>query len=242
LKETEKLDQLASAYESPMGFLSIRLISKYTYKLIQDRIEGKKVLILGLGDGYIINKLVEREVFEITVLEGSRTLIKKYSHLNGQCRILHTLFENFIDWEHFDTIIATHILEHVEDPLTILEMARKVLNKKGIAIFTVPNAYSLHRRVGVKMKLISFERELNKQDLEVGHRRVFTPGGFRSILESAGFELEHFQGYLLKIISNEQMANWSPKPLDALFNLSLELPLEICASMAAFCRRGQASE
>lgn len=236
MKEAEKLDQLATAYESPMGVLSTRLISQYTYKLIEDRIEGKKVLILGLGDGYIINKLIEREAFEITVLEGSRTLIKNYNYLARQCRILHTLFENFIDWESFDTIIATHILEHVEDPLTILGMARKSLNNKGIAIFTVPNAHSLHRRVGVKMKLLNFERELNKQDLEVGHRRVFTPTEFRDILKTAGFELEHFQGYLLKIVSNEQMAHWGPRLLDALFNLSLELPLDICASMAAFCR------
>lgn len=236
MKETEKLDQLAPAYESPMGVLSTRLISQYTYKLIQDRIEGKKVLILGLGDGYIINNLIEKQAFDITVLEGSMTLIKNYSHLGRQCRILHTLFENFIDWESFDTIIATHILEHVEDPLTILWMVRKSLNNKGIAIFTVPNAHSLHRRIGVKMKLLVSEKGLNKQDLEIGHRRVFAPAEFRSTIESAGFKLEHFQGYLLKIISNEQMAHWSAQLLDALFNLSLELPLDFCASMAAFCR------
>lgn len=238
MNEKEWLDQRAPAYGSPMGVLSTRLISQFTYKLIKDRVEGRKVLLLGLGDGYIINNLAERQAFDITVLEGSMTLIKNYSHLKGQCRILHTLFENFIDWEAFDTIIATHILEHVEDPLTILGMARQALNDKGIAIFTVPNAHSLHRRVGVKMKLLKFERELNKQDLEIGHRRVFAPAEFRSTIESAGFELEHFQGYLLKIISNEQMATWSSQLLDALFSLSLELPLDICASMAAFCRRG----
>lgn len=43
----------------------------------------------------------------------------------------------------FDVIVYADILEHLEDPLTVLQQHRNLLQEKGIIIGSVPNGYGL---------------------------------------------------------------------------------------------------
>jgi len=85
------------------------------------------------------------------------------------------------------------------------------------------------------MKLLRRRNELNDQDVEVGHRRVYTIPEFESDVESAGFRIIETRGYMIKLVSNAQMKDWSRELLDAIFRVSLETPSAVCSNIAVIC-------
>ena len=111
---------------------------------------------------------------------------------------------------------SAHVLEHVEDPITVLARVKTWLSAKGRLFASVPNARSLHRQMAVVMGLLPSEHSLNPADLHHGHRRVYDPESLRRDVHAAGFPIELFGGYWLKPVANHQLeANWTPEMLEA---------------------------
>lgn len=230
--ERKRIEILSSFYDTEEGGNSMRLTSYYTHRFLIDKIEGNNVLLLGLGDGYIaLNSFLK---FNLFVIEGSQALIEKYKNTGPV--IIHALFEEFHSKLKFDCILGTHILEHVDDPITLLRLTRSWLKPKGQAIFTVPNADSLHRRIGVELGMLKKRDGLGALDIAIGHRRIYTLQKLNNDLLKAGYEIEDMQGYFLKILSHKQIADWDRPLLDAIYKVSLSLPTEFCSNLAAFCR------
>ena len=137
----------------------------------------------------------------------------------------------------YDTVLGTHVLEHVADPAVVLQQVHRWLKPGGRAVFTVPNAMSLHRRVGVKMGVLKTYTELSELDKAIGHRRVYTPWEFAWALYKANFKVDSLRGYMLKTVSNFQMKDYGRDVLDGLFAVSQELPYDQSASLIAFCTK-----
>ena len=70
------------------------------------------------------------------------------------------LFEDFRPAEAFDVVVMEHVLEHVEDPVGILKLAKPWLAPGGQVVIGVPNAHSFHRLAAVKMGLLKDVYEL----------------------------------------------------------------------------------
>ena len=85
----------------------------------------------------------------------------------------------------FNTILALHILEHLEDPINFLKTMKSLLADKGKIIIVVPNAESLHRHLGVKMGIIETIYDLGEEDIRVGHKRIY-PTPSRKLLPLGG--------------------------------------------------------
>ena len=139
--------------------------------------------------------------------------------------------------EQFDIIICSHVLEHVDDPVqTLALLARWVEPQSGHVVITVPNAESIHRRVGVAMGLHSELDDLSARDLTVGHQRVYSLGSLTQTLELAGWGISEVQGFFLKPLSNAQLVESGDEAIRALCEVSLELPPEICANLTVIAR------
>jgi SAM-dependent methyltransferase len=69
----------------------------------------------------------------------------------------------------FDAVLATEVLEHVEDPLAVLGELHRVLAEGGRLLLTVPFVWELHEEPH------DFFR--------------YTPYGLRALLDRAGFEV-----------------------------------------------------
>lgn len=233
-RESQRLEEKAAAYLNENGILSARLISHYAFETVRHEIRGPAVLTLGLGDGAVAQSLAY-SFKDVVAVEGSEAVIK-YNQIDG-IKIVHSLFEEYDPRREFNTVIGTYILEHVKDPDFVLKLIGQWLTDDGVAIFTVPNAQSLHRRVGVELGLLERCDSLNELDIAVGHRRVYTMTTLSNRLNQAGFREYRFQGFLLKTVSNAQMAGWSQELLDALYRVSLTLPPQFCSSLAVFCRK-----
>ena len=161
----------------------------------------------------------------VTVVEGTAKFCALIKQQHPTIEVHHSLFEEFKPRQDFDWIVLGHVLEHVENPVQILSLARHWLAPDGRIIAGVPNARSVHRQAAVLMGLLPFEESLNETDHHHGHRRVYNPETFRRDFLQAGLEIEVFGGYWLKPVSSGQIErDWSPEMLQAFMALGERYP------------------
>lgn len=138
--------------------------------------EGK-ALEVGSSTGVFLSLLKERG-WEVQGVEPS--VASGAAEKNG-IPTLNTTFEKAeLKDDTFNLIIFNHVLEHMEDPIQILEKANRVLKKDGIVLIDAPNFASLSARMsGAGWRYI----------LPKEHRWHFTPKSLTALLEKSGFEI-----------------------------------------------------
>jgi len=213
-------------------------LTRYRARAIMDAVpRGGRFLEIGCGAGALAEAL-GGHFDSITLVEASPTYLDTARRrLGARARYHQALAEDFTTGERFDCLLASGLLEHVADPVAILRRCGALLAEKGLAVFLVPNARSLHRRIGVHMGLLSRLDELQEQDFEVGHRRYYTRESLRTDVESAGLRVAHERGVFLKPLANWQMESWDEALADAFDAAGRELP-DYCAEQMAVCHRG----
>lgn len=223
--ERMRLDAIAdkSLYAAGANEAMIR----YSFDVFSRYLLGQTVLELGPAEG-VMTGLLARTGLHLTVVEGSSSFCHSLAQRFPSVRVVNALFEGYApeQGETFDNIILGHVLEHVDDPVQILTLARRWLRPRtGRIMAAVPNARSLHRQAAVLMGLLSSEDQLNEMDIHHGHRRVFNPESFRNAFLQAGLAIKVFGGYWLKPVSNRQIeATWSEQMLRAFMQLGERYP------------------
>lgn len=186
---------------------------------------GTSCLELGPAEGIMTEKLATTFP-ALTVVDGSEQFCSDLRRRFPAATVVRSLFEEFEPARRFDTIILGHVLEHVDDPVALLERVRDWINPAGGRLLAaVPNARSVHRQAAVTMGLMPHEFTLNTTDIHHGHRRVYDPERFRADFLAAGLRIEIFGGFFLKPLSNDQInADWKPELIDAFMALGERYP------------------
>lgn len=220
--EQHRLDAIAvdSWYakgpSSAMVEYSLRVFARY--------FRGTHCLELGPAEGVMTQYLYEH-FSNLTLVEGAETFARALRAEYPRVQVHCSLFETFSPSNKFETIVLGHVLEHVEDPVTLLVRAKRWLAEDGVILAAVPNARSLHRQAAVIMGLLNEEHEMNDMDRHHGHRRVYDPESLRADFQRAGLTIEIFGGYWMKPISNAQIeASWTPEMLQAFMVLGERYP------------------
>ena len=196
---------------------------------------NSSVIEMGYGEGLISRAFPE--LCKLTVVEGSKRLCDKaVAELPISAKIVNSLFEDFVPDDLVDVVIASHILEHVQNPYDILQQISKWIKKDGVVIVIVPNKESIHRRVAHDMKMIDSLDQLSQRDHMVGHQRVYGLQQLILELENANFEIQSHRGFFLKPLSNAQMLAWNSGALVMLNELSDLLPSHFCANIAVVAK------
>lgn len=221
--EKNKLDMISRATGYSVG-INLHMVD-YTFELVKRHINGKYILELGPAEG-VMTELLVADGREVTVIEGASEFCSSISTRMPGVKVHNVLFEEFESQELYDGVILGHVLEHVEDPVTIVKKVKERLVPNTGRIFAaVPNCRSIHRQAAVIMGLLSHEDDLNASDKEHGHRRVFSPETFRSCFSDAGLDIEIFGGYWLKPLSNHQIEqSWTPSMLNAFMKMGERYP------------------
>ena len=152
-------------------------------------------------------------------------------NLGRKVGVIHTLFEEYVPENRFDFIIASHVLEHVDDPVFLLKKMQTWLEPAGQIICIVPNRESLHRRLGFKMGLIEKLDELSPRDKVVGHQRVYSYSALESDLNEAGFAISERRGFFTKSLANSQMLSLTEQIIWGLCQVSEDIPVELGANL-----------
>lgn len=178
-----------------------------------------RTLEMGFGTGLTTRYLVEAGV-DLTVVEGAPSLAALARRaIPG--KVHQSLFEAYDPGPVFDTVLALHVLEHVEDPVRMLERMRGWLRPWGRVIVVVPNAQSVHRQVGQLMTGLPLDYP-SERDLAVGHRRVYTMRRLRGDVSAVGLQVDREIGWFLKPVNNARMVDWAPELIDALCEIGWE--------------------
>jgi 2-polyprenyl-3-methyl-5-hydroxy-6-metoxy-1,4-benzoquinol methylase len=198
---------------------------------------GRSALEVGAAEGNVTAQLATR--FERIVVVEPADVYADAVLARGLpgVDVVRTLVEDFRTDERFDTVVLSHVLEHVDSPGDVLRSCASLLAPGGRLVVVVPNAGSLHRRLGVRMGMLDDVHELTPADLAIGHRRVYDPQTLQADLRAAGLAVEHFEGHFCKPLANSQIDALSEAAQDALLQLGGELPAEFASEIMAVCRR-----
>ncbi len=231
----EELNQIALQYHDK-DVMQDKFIEDecqfYTYNWVFDHLKkGDQVLEMGYGEGNFTEELVKRN-YTPTVVDGSDVLLEKAKKIHGDkivCDI--ALFENYKPKIKFDCVLATHVLEHVDNPVTLLKEMKNWIKPGGKIIIIVPNKESLHRQLAVIMGLQPALDTLGARDLLVGHQRVYSIKTLSEDVIASGMKVESTYGFFLKTLPNSMMLGYSKELIVALNNISPSLPQHLLANI-----------
>ena len=135
------------------------------------------ILDIGCGIGLLLYLAKRRnwEEFGIEISKYASNFAKNNLNLNViNSDNLNSLPDNF-----FDVVVVNHVLEHIENPLIILEHIYKKIDKNGILFVGVPNIGGLFPKL----------QKENWQYLQPSqHIYQFTPKTIKLLLKKAGFK------------------------------------------------------
>jgi len=124
-------------------------IDSLFYKKILKKIPGEKIRVLDIGGGTgtlldsIKNADPRVSFTQVVDLDSNaKTIAEKKGHHYYQGPI-----EQFEDEERYDVILVLNLIEHVADPLKVLNKAATLLNPNGAIIIKIPNYKSLDARI-----------------------------------------------------------------------------------------------
>lgn len=209
-----------------------RLI-RFRYQTLKPFLLGPEGLELGPAEGEMTRFLVQ-DFARLTVVDGAGELLACIPDEPSLIKV-HALFEEYVPDRQFNTIVMEHILEHVEQPVALLQRVKGWLGPGGRLLAGVPNGHSIHRLVAVKMGLLKEPCELNQRDLALGHRRVYTPQTLRHDLETAGLHVAEMGGVFFKPLSNQQIQDhWTEEMVQGFYELGKDFPA-YAAELYAVC-------
>lgn len=237
----EELDKIAIKYHN-QDLMNDKFIEDqcqlYTYDWVFEKMIGcKTVLEMGYGEGNFTEELVKRN-FQPTVLDGSIILLEKAKKKYGdKVDVVIDLFEEYKPNQKFDCILATHVLEHVDNPVSLLKNMKSWITENGKIIIIVPNKESIHRQLAVIMNLQNELDSLGERDKLVGHQRVYSLETLSKDIINAGLYVDETKGFFLKILPNSMMINYSKELILALNKISSIMPKNLLANIGIVAKK-----
>lgn len=237
---TNTLDAHLDAYRGNVlyDFDNSILLHWYPKRILALAPEAASLLELGLGHGFSTPHFAQA-VRRHVVLEGSPAVIAHFreSHPGCATEVREIYFEEFDSDERFDVIVMGFVLEHVDDPRSLLARYRRFLAPGGRLFAAVPNMASMNRRLGQLAGLLPDLAQLSTNDILLGHKRYFSVESLTTQLREAGYEVDRVEGIYLKPLTTTQMVSLqlSPNIIDALCRLGIDYP-ELCCGILAEAR------
>jgi SAM-dependent methyltransferase len=106
-------------------------------RLLEQQQKPVQLLELGCGDGRFLASLADLkhvEAMGIDLLDVNITRARELG-LKARFAAINDIFDSN---ERFDMIVMTHVLEHVESPLSVIENCKRLLRSGGEIMFSVP--------------------------------------------------------------------------------------------------------
>ncbi len=198
---------------------------------------GSSVLEMGYGEGNVTRQLLAAGM-KVDIIEGAELLAKNAQKKYGDSvKVHHALFSEFKPDDDYDVILATNILEHVDDPVDTLQSIYRWCGDSTKVVLTVPNAESIHRRLAVLMNIQPKLDTLSERDHLVGHMRVYDLNLLTQQVVDAGFDIVGQKGFLLKVLPNSLLKGLSAELIDALYLISDQIDIRYLADIGVILKK-----
>ena len=161
-------------YKTEIHHILVDLVKKYT-------VHGNKVLDLGVGPGHVFKELMSE--FDMYGVEFADEAFALYD-FDASKIIKHDLQNGIPNLPAlpFSTIIASHIVHHMRNPISFIKQSQQNLKENGIFILATQNISFIPYR----LKYFFFG-EFPK--VSPGHVNFISPYEYKKILTNLGFDI-----------------------------------------------------
>jgi 2-polyprenyl-3-methyl-5-hydroxy-6-metoxy-1,4-benzoquinol methylase len=221
-----QLNNIATFYEQDRFGL---VLVKKTAEIIVPRIRGKQTLEMGCSL-LTMSKQLAVAAASLEIVEGARRFVVLAQQQLPGVAVYHSLFEEFEPEKTYEAIVLGNTLHHIQEPGRLLERIRTWLAPGGCLYLTVPNMFSLHRRMGVKMGKLQDVFDTTERNEAFAQPGRFTKETLGLLLQESGFSILSSFGFFLKPFSDAQMEslNLPEEAINALCELGMEFEELAC--------------
>ncbi len=188
--EKERPDYFARA-EADKEWWMLRY--HHYYELLEAHAPGRRILDIGSGPGYFLEAGRMRG-WDVLGFEPSR-IAADYTASRG-IAVVNGFFSADKAPGRFDVISMNLVLEHLRDPIGLVEQAKSVLAPGGLLFVSSPNDFNplqmvLWRKMGFAPWWVVPRHHLNYFDGESA-RRFFAARGLKTLHQENSYPLENF--------------------------------------------------
>lgn len=235
-----RIETYTEHYLDDWAFEATLVSARHDVALEVLKLHGPRTVVeVGCGAELLYSKAVALKlpIDSWTIIEPSHAFAERALQAASPAiglQVVEAFFEDVAmdlvqkDTGGVDVVLMSSLLHELDDPDAAISLAREVLSVTGTLHVTVPNAGSLHRRLGRAMGLISALDELSETNRTFAQRRVYDRASLRDAVTSGGFSVTAEGGYLIKPFTNEQMTSimgaLTPAITAGLMQLGKELP------------------
>jgi 2-polyprenyl-3-methyl-5-hydroxy-6-metoxy-1,4-benzoquinol methylase len=182
---------------------------------------------------------------EITCVEASSEAVAiARAELGDRAQIIQASFQQVKLSVHYENVVLTHVLEHLDDPVAILRRINdEWLSESGRLFLVCPNAHAPSRQIAVKMELISHNSAVTAAEREHGHRITYSLDTLERDARAAGLRVVYRSGIFFKALANFQWDRLlatdiiSKEYLEACYEIGQMYP-DLCSSIFLLCEKG----
>ena len=130
----------------------------------------------------------------------------------------------------YDMVVCSGLLHEVERPQSLLKAIKKVSSRKTVIHINVPNMYSMHRLLGVEMRILSDVFDKSEGNIRLQQHTNFDIQKLKTMVEENGMAVEEEGSYFVKPFSHQQMQEMMERQiidesvLDGLYKLAEYMP------------------
>jgi 2-polyprenyl-3-methyl-5-hydroxy-6-metoxy-1,4-benzoquinol methylase len=222
------LEEIARTHDTHVDFDGV--LARYTAEIICPRVRGMRVIEAGCSTGVMTERLLD-EASEVHIVEGSRAYAEAVRlRFPGVASITCSLFEDFRPPLAADAVVAAGVLHHLADPVSELKHMATWVRPGGVIHITVPNMTSLHRRLGVAMKVSGSVYDTSERNVRFAQPGRYDAEKLRRDVEAAGLVATDSLAFFLKPFPHGLMnsIDFPEEMLRGLFSLGIEFPELAC--------------
>lgn len=237
----KELADISDTEKYAYGF-DFDVMHPFMIESFQSYFKEGSALELGCFEGEFTKRLIPH-FDDITCVEASSDAAKTAKKKLPNVRIINELFENVSLDKKFDNIIMTHVLEHLDDPVSVLKRVNdEWLSDKGRFFLVCPNANAPSRQIAVRMGLISHNDAVTPAEHEHGHRITYNFDKLERDAKAAGLKVVKKEGIFFKALANFQWDKLlktdiiSDEYLRGCYELGQIYP-DLCSSIFLLCEK-----
>jgi len=219
------------------------VLRQYMMRTFQPLLAQGKALEMGCYKGEM-TEMFAQHYDDLTVIEASDELVQiAQGRVGNKVKFLTSMFESAtVAAETFDAIFLIHTLEHLDNPVEVLSLAKSWLTTKGRLFIAVPNANAPSRQIAVKMGLITHNAAITEGERKHGHTVTYSLDTLERDASAAGLNIIQRGGVFFKSLANYQFDRLmgtdilSDGYLEGCYKLGQVYP-DLCASIYLVCTK-----